>query len=84
MKKGNDYDVRIYSAETFAKSKMRVDEVVLCLLFGAIFTVSTPIEAAEEFDCPSNCHCSTGFTAVKCSGMEEFPVFNFAASVRTL
>ncbi|KAL9966515.1 hypothetical protein ACROYT_G024601 [Oculina patagonica] len=62
---------------------MRVDHAVLCLLFGAIFTAVIPIQA-EEFHCPSNCHCSTGFIAIKCPGMDEFPVFDFAASVRSL
>ena len=65
-------------------AKMRVDGVLLCFFFGAVFTTLTPIMAAEEFGCPSNCHCSTGFTSVKCPGMEVFPVFNFSGSVLTL
>jgi len=63
---------------------MRADQFLLYFLLGAILTASTPIEAAEEFGCPGNCHCSTGFIAVKCPGMEAFPVFNFSGSVRTL
>lgn len=80
----NDYDVRILFRGNFRLSKMRVDGVLLCFLLGAIFTASTPIEAAEELGCPSNCQCSTGFTSVKCPGMEVFPLFNFSGSVLTL
>lgn len=80
----NDYDVRILFYGNFRLFKMRLDGFLLCFLLGAIFTVLTPIEAAEEFGCPSNCHCSTDFTAAKCPGMEAFPVFNFSGSVQTL
>ena len=80
----NDCDVCILFYGNFRLFKMRLDGFLLCFLLGAIFTVLTPIEAAEEFGCPSNCHCSTDFTAVKCPGMEAFPVFNFSGSVQTL
>ena len=41
--------------------------------------------AAEAKDaCPKKCVCSEDFTEVKCRGMEEFPVFDFASKVETL
>lgn len=41
--------------------------------------------AAEAKDaCPKKCDCSEDLTEVKCHGMEQFPVFDFAKRVETL
>lgn len=41
--------------------------------------------AAEAKDaCPKKCDCSEDLTEVKCHGMEQFPVFDFAKKVETL
>lgn len=79
------YDVRMglfrWNLRAF---KMSVGEFLACVLLGVIFTALTPVQAAKELGCPSKCHCSPGFTAVKCPGLEAFPVFNFSSSVQTL
>lgn len=62
---------------------MTEDKILIYLLFGTLFSAFTPIKA-EKIDCPSKCHCSTDFIAVKCRGLDKFPVFEFAADVRSL
>ena len=43
----------------------------------------TPLKA-EKGGCPANCFCSTDNLAVKCRGLEKFPVFDFSAEVKSL
>ena len=62
---------------------MSVDkEVFYLFLLGTLLTTLSPITA--EKICPSKCNCSTDFTAIKCRGLDKFPVLEFAVDVRTL
>ena len=62
---------------------MLVAKIVIYLIFGTLFAPITPINA-ENNHCPSKCHCSNDFTAVKCRGFDNFPVLEFAPDVRAL
>lgn len=58
-------------------------KMILCLAFVMAMNVFLPV-AAENFQCPSNCRCSSSFLGVTCPGMTEFPDLPFASRVKSL
>ena len=40
--------------------------------------------AQAKNECPLKCDCSDDLSVVRCRGMEEFPVLDFASKVKTL
>lgn len=62
---------------------MAVGKIVICLLLGILVTALKPTKAAKIY-CPRKCHCSSDYIAVKCRGLDKFPVLEQATAVRSL